>query len=455
MVLDKDTNLKFPHVLVIDASAGSGKTETLAMRYVQFILSEKIPHNHISNILAITFTNNAAREMKQRVLEWLKILAGCEPVINKEAERAERVRTDTEKLLGMTRPALKRRARKAVETIIEHYSDFHIQTIDSFMNRILRSSAAELGLPQETEVTESYAMLLEPALNDMVASIGIHVDQREIDEFLDSMNRVRNSFTLDPVSEMDREFTAFLEQEGKVTEELVFDDEWQKVADLYQEIRALYQKVVAAGGKGHVRKPISDAIEDSAIDSFLPAKFLKDYAPDFLWFKKAGYEAFKSLPGSAEILNQIRQKVRDFFETYVRSRYHAHGKIYSHFKHFLDLVKLKEERIHFDDINKQLAHYLKAVLVPEIYFRLGDTLYHFLLDEFQDTDRVQWQNLLPLLDEAYAKGGSLFAVGDMKQAIFMWRKADYRIMRGLVNGIKGMTQGKGITCPRVSSTMPR
>src|SRR5512136_2571512 len=74
-VLEKDTKLKFPHILVIDASAGSGKTHTLAQRFVQFLLSPKIKHNDLANLLAITYTNNAAREMKQRIIKWLKILA--------------------------------------------------------------------------------------------------------------------------------------------------------------------------------------------------------------------------------------------------------------------------------------------------------------------------------------------------------------------------------------------
>jgi len=74
-ILGKDVELKFPHVLIVEASAGSGKTHTLTKRFVQFLLSSKIPNSELSNILAITFTNNAAREMKERILEWLKILA--------------------------------------------------------------------------------------------------------------------------------------------------------------------------------------------------------------------------------------------------------------------------------------------------------------------------------------------------------------------------------------------
>ena len=73
-ILEKDTHIHFPHFIVLKASAGSGKTHTLTQRYVQLVLSERIQRNHLRNILAITFSNNAAKEMKERVLQWLKAL---------------------------------------------------------------------------------------------------------------------------------------------------------------------------------------------------------------------------------------------------------------------------------------------------------------------------------------------------------------------------------------------
>ena len=73
-ILERDTEIHFPHFIVLKASAGSGKTHTLTERLVQFLLSDKIPHNRLRNILAITFSNNASKEMKKRALEWLKSL---------------------------------------------------------------------------------------------------------------------------------------------------------------------------------------------------------------------------------------------------------------------------------------------------------------------------------------------------------------------------------------------
>ena len=85
-------------------------------------------------------------------------------------------------------------------------------------------------------------------------------------------------------------------------------------------------------------------------------------------------------------------------------------------------------------MNSRLAEYLDAQIVPDVYFRLGEAIFHYLIDEFQDTSPIQWRNLLPLIDNSLSQGGSLFVVGDTKQAIYGFRDADYTIMRGLETG---------------------
>ena len=97
----------------------------------------------------------------------------------------------------------------------------------------------------------------------------------------------------------------------------------------------------------------------------------------------------------------------------------------------VEWVKKHQGRIFIQDINKKLGEYLKADIVPDIYFRIGEAVLHYLIDEFQDTSPVQWQNLFPLIDNSLAQGGSLFIVGDTKQAIYGFRDADYTIMKSI------------------------
>jgi len=417
MVLDKDTDLKFPHVLIIDASAGTGKTHTLAQRYVQYILSKKIPYNDLSNILAVTFTNNAAREMKQRILEWLKKLA-----LDIECEE----KSQTQRLINLRLEEITRYATEAVDNIIEHWSDFHVQTIDSFMNRILRASAHELGMPFEVEVTESYETLVDASLALVLEMIGDKIPRSEVDQFLRLLNQESDSFVWNPMRRINKKFIGFLKEEGKVLEKIIFEDNQKLITEKLNRIHEIYKKVVDSGYEEDIKKPIKDALHNKNIKDLI-----KKFTPDYLWFKEDSLtdEAIKACADLLKVIEELTVLYSNF-------KYYHYGFFYEHFKAILNTEKRKNEIIHFDDINKKLAEYLKKDIIPEIYYRLGDTLYHFLLDEFQDTDRVQWENMRPLLEEAFSKGGSFFAVGDMKQAIYMFRKADYRIMRRIVNDIK-------------------
>src|SRR5512139_94812 len=122
-LLERDIDLRFPHFIVLKASAGSGKTRTLTERFVQFILSDTIPNNRLRNILAVTFSNNAAREMKERILLWLK--AAC-------FEDPEKV-GELSAVLGRDRNRLPEKAEAMISEIFENYADFQVRTIDSFM----------------------------------------------------------------------------------------------------------------------------------------------------------------------------------------------------------------------------------------------------------------------------------------------------------------------------------
>ena len=146
-VLDRDAACSFPHLLLLEASAGAGKTHALAGRYVQFLLSPLVPRNGLRNILAMTFSNNASREMKESILLWLKSL--CLRVPARLAEMCL-ITTGGEEQIS-------RRASETLEEILRSWSDFQVRTIDSFMSTIFRSSAIELGFAPEAEI------LLDPA----------------------------------------------------------------------------------------------------------------------------------------------------------------------------------------------------------------------------------------------------------------------------------------------------
>jgi ATP-dependent helicase/nuclease subunit A len=154
-ILEKDRQFtsELPKYTVVSASAGSGKTRALKQRVVQLLLARSIPNNSLKNILAITFTNNAAREMKQRVLDGLKSASLGKPETLEEFQQ----------LLSLTPSEIQLGAGKLVEEILDNYSDFQIRTIDSFLARVFKASALELGLSPDLEIALDSDAILDEA----------------------------------------------------------------------------------------------------------------------------------------------------------------------------------------------------------------------------------------------------------------------------------------------------
>lgn len=431
MALDRDSELKFPEVLLIDASAGSGKTHTLTMRLIQFLLSDRLKnrHNDLSNILAITFTNNAAREMKQRLIELLKTLA-----LNlKSDEEMQEIYA----LFSIKPHEVRRRAMDFIPELIDRYADLHVQTIDSFMNRILRSSADELGMPPDNDVTDSYMELLKAAMGILLTRIGTDISLAEIDAFLEFFNQIQSGFIWNPVTQLNAQFKNFLLEEGRILEDIRFSEGTERFAEIYDEIYSMYEQIKQSGLDEKLRVGLKRGLGNGELSSFDASEFFTNFSPEHFGLHTKAVERFLADDDNKRLGKRLIECVAEFADSFSLSQYSPFGMLYHDFKTCLATVKRQMRTIHFDDINKRLSDYIQEENVPEIYYRLGDMLYHFLLDEFQDTAPVQWNNISPLLDEAYAKGGTLFVVGDLKQAIYMFRKADYRIMRGMVRCIKG------------------
>ncbi len=173
-IIENDSNLVFPHIYAIDASAGAGKTTCLSQRYLQFLLSEKIK-TKFQHLAAITFTNKAANEMKKRVIESLKRIAlGYEEEISKLLP-----------IVTITRESMIKKAEKIIEDMLKHYSDLNIGTIDSFINSIIRSSAIESGVSPDFEVTVEPEAIVEYALDILLEELENSDSlRREFDDFL-------------------------------------------------------------------------------------------------------------------------------------------------------------------------------------------------------------------------------------------------------------------------------
>ena len=143
--------MHFPNFSVLRASAGSGKTRTLTERFAEFLLSERIPYNGLRNIIAITFSNNAAREMKERVLLWLKSLYFGDPETVDELSL----------LVTMDKQRMVEKAGSLIDEIFHNYSDFQVKTIDSFMVSVFKASAIDFGYNPEFDIVMNNKSLME------------------------------------------------------------------------------------------------------------------------------------------------------------------------------------------------------------------------------------------------------------------------------------------------------
>ena len=135
--------------------------------------------------------------------------------------------------------------------------------------------------------------------------------------------------------------------------------------------------------------------------------------------------------GSWKSWERLGRLIAAYTRLFACSYYAPYLRTYEAFSAILERVKRREGKIFIEDVNRSLAEYLESAIVPDVYFRLGEAIFHYLIDEFQDTSPIQWRNLLPLIENSLSQGGSLFVVGDTKQAIYGFRDADYTIMRGV------------------------
>jgi ATP-dependent exoDNAse (exonuclease V) beta subunit len=431
-VLEGDNTLRFPHALLISASAGSGKTYTLTRRYVQLLLSDKAPENGLQNILAVTFTRNAAKEMRVRILEWLAKTA---------LDPASPEFSATRPLLSVPRGALAGRAAQTMERILDNYGDFHVQTIDKFMARVMRGSADQLGVRPDQEISTSYAALVDEALYFMLTRLDTEITRAELDAFLASLPP-GGSFRWNPVPEIKENLSRFLAQEGKLKGELAplggkaaadLEKIFLQTLDLAKKLaealpgkvdeetlEIIARPVTAAGLREHV-EAYRGRLKTHGILRGVNVKSLDKLGEKALTLKAQ----LESSQGELELL-----LAGLYYEPYL--------VFYRKFREKLALIeRSRAETIHIQEVSKRLSGYISADSVPEIYLKLGETISHYLIDEFQDTDVIQWGNFRLLIEEALARGGSLFLVGDLKQAIYMFRNADYKIMKDLLDNAGG------------------
>ncbi len=426
-VLNPDHELAFPDFTILRASAGSGKTRALAHRYIQFLMSDRIRSNALTNILAITFSNNAAREMKERIISWLKkIYFGDEEHL-----------TIMSYLLNTERDVIQQRAGMLIDTILENYSDFQVRTIDSFMASIFRSSALEFGIAPSTEILIEKDRLIDYSFELFFRKIKPDsAEAKIVEEVINSILARKGADTKypwNPTEEIASVFKKLYSKIASLPRAIHTEDHSQEITATFGKIKELIQKIdhfvndkgLEYSGNAHFH----NALQAAASDNIYYA-IGRQHKSNLI---KKGSMSKQSFDPVNDEVNTLRDELNELYrrltEYYARSYYHPHLLYFENFSDILRQVKREYNQIFIDDIGKLLVSRLDEEIIPYIYFMLGDTIHHYLIDEFQDTSPLQWADLKSLIENSLSAHGSLFVVGDTKQAIYKFRGADYKIMK--------------------------
>ncbi|MCL0085831.1 UvrD-helicase domain-containing protein [Thermodesulfovibrionales bacterium] len=426
VVLEKETALVFPHFIVLKASAGSGKTYALTMRCVQFLLSDNVHHNELRNLLAITFSNNAAKEMKERILSYLKGIYFTEE--DKISEITQILSLDREKLIS--------KAEDLIDKILINYTEFQIKTIDSFTASIYKSSAIDLGYNPDIDILMHKDRIMLNAFNLFLRRAKKGTPEANLlEESIDTIIRAKEAYLWEPSKTLLSEIKLLYEKLSGIKGEVKSLFEERDIQEVESQINNIAEEIDDA-----INKPGLEANTRSSFGRILKAA-RENRFPDIIGVgtkaipvkKTKGREEKNQYEQISDMWEELVKNVRQYHLLYSHLYCAPYLKIYEAFKGILEQVEKQEEVIFIADINKRLSDYLNKEIVTDLYFRMGETIYHYLIDEFQDTSRIQWDNLYLLIENSLSRSqkGSLFVVGDTKQAIYGFRDADYRIMRDL------------------------
>lgn len=424
---------------IYNASAGSGKTFTLVKEYLKILLLSPTDEAY-KKILAITFTNKAVEEMKSRIVKNLSEFSKDEPE-NKAASLMLLISQETKLSLA----TIKDKSKAIIKNIIHNYASFDISTIDKFTHKVIRAFAHDLNLSVSFDVSLETDNLLHEAVDAIIAKAGEdNVLTKLLVDF--SLDKTDNDKSWDITYEL-LEIGKLLTNENHRTEVSQFQD---KTIEEFQDIKKRLKQAIEEKEQECIflANSISGLMEEKGVDlkSFsaghfpnhigyiqkneLKASHKKYYAPEDVKINKTA----KDRDTIESILPEILSTLNQVYKNYEKKNFYTAILKNITPLSLLNSISLELQRIQkeqnilsISEFNTIIYKEIQNQPAPFIYERLGERYKHFFIDEFQDTSVMQWQNLIPLIDNALASEdlsgsrGSLMIVGDPKQSIYRWR----------------------------------
>ncbi|WP_143436604.1 UvrD-helicase domain-containing protein [Hymenobacter crusticola] len=449
---------------IYSSSAGSGKTYQLTKEYLKLALGAEDPA-YFKSILAITFTNDAAGEMKERIIGALRRFAYPEatqvqddPLLCDIAEELaedgllpRHAQTPEEK-----QQELRRRAAATFRLVLYHYADFAVSTIDSFVQRIVQAFTRELGLPatfeveldSDTVLQNAVALLLDKVNRDpnsklLSRSLADYAlskadEGRSWNNLADELVQFGRFLLSEPVHEAVAQLQKMSLQDYRRLHETLK----KRKEEIEQTFRTIAERALGAleaanvteadlyqgksGIMGYFTKWEERLLPDKDANSYVRATIEQDK-----WYSgkvktaadKQRVDAVKPDVTEAYLeLETLRTTLLpDYLLVTGMLPYLFHVSLLSELSKSVDLLSRERGVVLIAEFNRRIAQIVLREPVPFLYERMGERYRHLLIDEFQDTSVLQWNNLLPLVENAVSNGGLSLAVGDAKQAIYRWR----------------------------------
>ena len=441
---------------VYRASAGSGKTFTLAVEYISLLVTDPENYRHI---LAVTFTNKATQEMKLRILSQLYGIAKGLP--SSDAYMAK-----VQEHTGMAPLAIKTNASHALALLTHHYNFFRVQTIDAFFQSVLRNLAHELDLTANLRVDLNDAEVEAKAVDEMIE--GLDGKQEVLGWLRDYINQnieddqswnvigAIKKFGLNIFKEFYKEHEADLNallasENGKF---------FPRYTALLRNKRNTLRKEMTAPAHELATLIRQNHVEDASLfrrglynyiikrstgtldNAPTPAGVAKALEAPTNWTASKCKDPDKSVimemasTRGLELLQEMENRRQNDWGEYkscVQTLSHL-----SELRLLNAIAKAVEEsnrnanRFMLSDTQALLHGIIKGSDTPFVYEKIGVQLRHIMIDEFQDTSQIQWRNFKVLLDNCMAQDGSHnLIVGDVKQSIYRWRQGDWRLLTHL------------------------
>jgi ATP-dependent exoDNAse (exonuclease V) beta subunit len=431
---------------IYKASAGSGKTFRLTGEFLKLIF--KYDENY-RRILAVTFTNKATAEMKNRILSELDILAKGE-----ESDYADDLKNEYK----LSDSELKNKTKKILSLILHDFSKFSVSTIDKFFQKIIRSFTREIGIQPGYSIELNQNEILAKVIDELLLELD---DNKELQDWLSDLASDK------------------IEKGNKWD----FKDDIQKLASeiFKEEFKAFDTKLIAKMSNKDflknyikkIKKIITQfenhliSISKSALESIEQNGLVIE---DFKWGKSSVPNYFKKITLSNEFEPKTRtikgtdsldewftnkSPKKDIIETLVTNSLFEqlieaveyYNENYIQYNSAKDVLKYIHTLGILTDLSRKLHEYceeqniflisdsakLLQIIIddndsPFIYEKTGSIYKNFMIDEFQDTSKTQWHNFRPLIGNSLAQGSKNLVVGDVKQSIYRWRNSDWKIL---------------------------